>query len=483
MKMSNSTMKPSQMTPRRWAESNIAKRLWDHGQLLPPLKREAEEYLSREPRTSFLHLQQKLGLPIRLASYLSLNCKLEAHYTSRNLRFPSRAEILSRKILGAELYNNALLNVKRAATMRSEPALIYGQRFITPESSVCRAALISSVISKRPNVRIVFLGDDDLASVAAATILKNASITVIEIDKTLLKVFQDINAELNLKMNLEGHDLSQPLPHYLKQRFDCFVGDPYPTPDGSFEMWFVKCGVELLEQPSQGLGVVTFAPTHKFPGFRNVLLKRLDQDFVVNQVVEGVCDYEMITGELTPLEYDYLGRVTDESLISHSKSCLIITTKPTVRTVNEKHLRLDLWLASTRSHELALRLGGEHRLEAELDRTIDQEIWSSAYHSEPRASVQLDMRQILCDLIGNEDIAVRLNNLASSGKPGDFGRALGEATSSGEIGDEAGCLLDAASSGSVTVHDTYSLEFELYLLTRIYESYYRGSNPLRAQGV
>ena len=394
----------------------------------------------------------------------------------------SKAEIIARDLLGSELYELALRNVMVAAKLRSEPALIYGQRFITPASSVCRAAIIAQGLNNKANRRIVFLGDDDLTSVALSTILTDANITVIEIDKTLIDVIQSVSSQLGLNIHLRGHDLSQPLPTDLKRNFDCFVGDPYPTPDGSFEMWFSQCGAELLDPNSQSFGLVTFAPTHKFPNFRNILLRRIGFHFRITRIFEAVSDYEMIADELTSVEYEYLQTVAEtEALISHSKSCVIISPKPERREIDIEHLALESWLASSRTHELVLRLGGEKRLESELSRTIDYEIWSQAYSASPRVNVPLNMSQILCDLVGNEGLATRLTDIALEGKVDEFEKALSEASNSTEIGREAGSLLEAARIGSVTSHNTYSIEFELYLLTRIYESYYRESRPTRAR--
>jgi hypothetical protein len=467
----------------RWCQSRIAQQLWREGRLLPPYIGKVNQYVLQESSRSFIELQRKLRLPVRLATYLSVNCNLADSYTSRKPILPSRPEIIARGLLGSVLYETALKHVKLAAEFRGEPALIYGQRFITPESSVCRAALISKMLQAN-NPRIVFLGDDDLTSIAVSTILNNSDITVIDIDKTVLDAIQTSCTKLGLGIKLQGHDLSQPIPKELRGRFDCFVGDPYPTPNGSFESWFINCGVEFIDPAGEQLGLITFAPTHKAPGFRRVLINQLSKNFLIREIIEDACDYEMIPGELTQIEYEYLQSVVESTfLISHSKSYLFISPKLLMRYVHAEGLPIKPWLALTRSHELSLRLGGEERLRSELYRTVDYETWSIAYEASTRMDTSLDISQILSDLIGDEVTAQKMKNFASEQKLSEFYNLVDKVVKDRAVAREASTLVAAAQRGPVTSYNAYSVEFELYLLARLYESYYRGASPLQSGGL
>ena len=94
---------------------------------------------------------------------------------------------------------------------------------------------------------LVFLGDDDFCSVAAMLTGKPKSITVLEIDKMVLKEIKKIsNNYKNLpQIKCINFDLSKPTPKKLKEKFDVFICEPPESLTGLES--FVSKGISLLK--------------------------------------------------------------------------------------------------------------------------------------------------------------------------------------------------------------------------------------------
>lgn len=465
---------------KSWCKSEIGQHLWNKGKLFPPLINQINLRQAVSSFESFNDFQGNLRLPIRLACYLSINASLDVSYSRRISKETALTEKLGKSFLGDYKYKETLEKVKIATKFRSDPALIYGQRFITPESAVCRAALIANSL-KTVKSRVVFLGDDDLASIAFALIAPSCEITVIDIDKKIIEAIQTSANEFSINIETFGFDLLGEVPDNLKNRFDCFVGDPYPSSDASFEMLFVKKGIEFLDPLGSLLGVVTFAPSHKSPAFREVILNQITKEFTIHNIFEDACDYELINGELTTVEYEYLDSVAEiETLISHCKSYLFISPRKLISPEPLTEFNLVPWLRSTRSHDLSLRLGGDERLRSELHRTVDYEEWSKAFEENENINYAVNLYNLLIDLSADEQASQLLAGLTSRKKFFEFQQFFNKVFEGEKFLEECRYLLTAACEGPVTSYKHHSLEFELYLIGRIYESYYRGASPLRA---
>jgi len=79
---------------------------------------------------------------------------------------------------------------------------------------------------------IIFLGDDDLTSVAAALTGQPKKITVFEIDDRLVSFINKISNENNLNIEVVKTDLSQNLDENYLNKFDIIFTDPPYTKEG-----------------------------------------------------------------------------------------------------------------------------------------------------------------------------------------------------------------------------------------------------------
>lgn len=127
------------------------------------------------------------------------------------------------------------------------PAIIdYDQGYITPECTLARVAFAhwKGDIDHR---EILVLGDDDLVSLALCLVGKPRAITVVEIDERLVEFIRTWAKRLDLPIEIQHFDLSQPLPDDYLHRFDTFLTDP-PESLIAFRA-FVGRGIASLKSP------------------------------------------------------------------------------------------------------------------------------------------------------------------------------------------------------------------------------------------
>ena len=117
------------------------------------------------------------------------------------------------------------------------------QAHATPETAL-RRALYMLDGGNLAGRNVLFLGDDDLTSVAAGLLRVAKGITVVDIDGRLLEVITGISEEEGLGIRCILHDLREPLPEEFMGAFDTFLTDPPYTIPG-LEL-FLSRGVQAL---------------------------------------------------------------------------------------------------------------------------------------------------------------------------------------------------------------------------------------------
>lgn len=184
-----------------------------------------------------------------------------------------------------------MLETAHAAMPRVDVTL--DQAFATPETSMRRAmfAMDRDALAGR---NVIFIGDDDLTSLAANFALSqlgaSARLSVVEIDARItahiLKTMSGIKPEVECLL----HDLREPLPPGLRDRFQCFFTDPPYTPDGL--RLFLSRAAEALEKAPGMHGFLSYA--HKDP----------DSDLETFQIISE-CGFAPV--EIIPSFNNYAG--------------------------------------------------------------------------------------------------------------------------------------------------------------------------------
>jgi predicted methyltransferase len=128
-------------------------------------------------------------------------------------------------------YAEVLKKLVDCSAFRPEPLLRLDQAHATPETAL-RRALYMLEEGDLEGREVLFLGDDDLTSVAAGLLGAARGITVIDIDERLLGAIEKISGREKLGIECILHDLREPLEEGLIDRFDVVLTDPPYTLPG-----------------------------------------------------------------------------------------------------------------------------------------------------------------------------------------------------------------------------------------------------------
>ncbi len=135
--------------------------------------------------------------------------------------------------------------IKKIYSIKPTPSLLFDQRPVTYKTTVNR---VKYMLDRNDvyNKNIVFLGDDDLTSIALALTKVKCQITVLDIDKRLIDFINKISKEYNLNINAKVFNALDETPSSLLHKFDVFLTDP--TPEKIPFTVFMNKGVSLLKE-------------------------------------------------------------------------------------------------------------------------------------------------------------------------------------------------------------------------------------------
>ena len=147
-----------------------------------------------------------------------------------------------------EGYKRTLALLEKYRDKRAVPERKYDQFTATIETSARRASLLD-YFEDIEGKRILFLGDDDLTSVAVASYHQAAEITALDIDKRVLDSIDSVSKSEKLDVNLDNYDARRTLPLVYCSKFDIVFTDPPYITDGI--KLFVSRAVQALYLSNQ----------------------------------------------------------------------------------------------------------------------------------------------------------------------------------------------------------------------------------------
>jgi len=206
---------------------------------------------------------EKIGLIVRKAGAI-LTGKGE-EYVKNILGLSMRESLIceacsGKTIIIKDQFRSIAEKMEKYSKLRPRPYTWLDQAFCTPEAAVLRALFMLEEGDVEGR-RIIFLGDDDLTSIATGLLKASRRITVIDIDERLLKLIDDISRSEELGIECVHHDLRQPLPERLKNNYDVVFTDPPYTIQGL--KLFLSRGIEALRKGRCASIYLAFA--HKPP--------------------------------------------------------------------------------------------------------------------------------------------------------------------------------------------------------------------------
>lgn len=193
----------------------------------------------------------------------------------------------------------------------------------TPEFALDQShADISTVIKKTLYLlkkgdiegrRIIFLGDDDLISLAVGLTKFANEITVVDIDDRVLNFLSNTARNLSLKnFNVLHHDLRDPIPKNFVNKYDLAVMDPPYTNEGL--RLFLKRAKQVLKSnilvDGRNYSIIgkkcLLSFGNKPPGeMQKLQLSILDHGFIINEMIPDFNHYKgaSIIGQFSHLYY------------------------------------------------------------------------------------------------------------------------------------------------------------------------------------
>lgn len=112
-------------------------------------------------------------------------------------------------------------------------------QFWATEETVIRRVLALGSIPDISQKKILFLGDDDLTSLAFCYLFEAKTVTVIDIDKRLIEFVNKIAKLEKLPIETFEYDLRNPLPKDRFKDYDIIFFDPPYTPEAIYT-WFSR---------------------------------------------------------------------------------------------------------------------------------------------------------------------------------------------------------------------------------------------------
>ena len=161
--------------------------------------------------------------------------------------------------------------------------------------------------------KIIFLGDDDLISLAVGLTKFAKEITVLDIDNRVLNFLSESAERLSLNnFNVLSHDLREPCPKNILNKYDIAVMDPPYTNQGL--RLFLKRASQVLKSninvngknyPVIGKKCLLSFGSKPPEEMQKLQLSILDHGFIINEMIPDFNHYEgaSIIGKFSHLYY------------------------------------------------------------------------------------------------------------------------------------------------------------------------------------
>jgi len=179
---------------------------------------------------------------------------------------------------------------KLVEILKDRPAAVeeYDQWYMAPEHAVYRTDFFNQCGDLAAK-KILFIGDDDLLSVATALTGLPSEVVVLEIDQRIIDFVNKTAKDHNLKLKGFRYDIRVPLTPDFAKNFDVFVCDPTETVQ-AFKL-FVSRGVSCLKGVGSSLyfGLTALeASTKKWFEFQGLLR---DMNMVITDIRHNFTEY------------------------------------------------------------------------------------------------------------------------------------------------------------------------------------------------
>ena len=203
--------------------------------------------------------------------------------------------------------------IKKIIGNRPLPTLLFDQRPVTYKTTVNRVKYMlgsNDVYSKK----IVFLGDDDLTSIALALTKVDCEIEVLDIDKRLIEYINEISKKYDLNIKTRVYNALDDTPKNLLHKFDVVATDP--TPEKIPFTLFMNNAINL----AKGKDSIIYTSIYSSAMDETLDLQKVitDMNLYITDMIPGFTKYKAIYGLYSQKDIDFIKKydikIDDDSI-------------------------------------------------------------------------------------------------------------------------------------------------------------------------
>lgn len=206
------------------------------------------------------------------------------------------------------------------------PTLLFDQRPVTLETTINRVLYMLSNNDIK-NKNIVFLGDDDLTSLALAFYDKSISIVVLDVDKRLIDYINKISKKYELNVKAYTFDVTDTLKDEFRGKFDVVMTDP--TPEALPFTIFMNTCINLLKKEG-----IIYTSIYSSAMERSIKLQKIitDMNLYITDIIPNFTEYQSLKGLFSKSDLELLKKY---NITINSKS--ICFTESLFRLIKDRN--------------------------------------------------------------------------------------------------------------------------------------------------
>lgn len=225
------------------------------------------------------------------------------------------------------------------------PTLVLDQRPVTKTTTMNRVKYFldkNDIYGKK----IVFLGDDDLTSIALALTGIKCEIYVLDIDKRLIEFINDISKKYKLNINSIEYNALEGISSDLKNKFDCFITDP--TPEKIPFTIFMNNGIDLLKKDG-----IIYTSIYSSAMEENLDLQRVinKMNLYITDIIPNFTEYQTINELFRESDKELLDKYNikiDDNSICFTESLFRMKLTGDTKKIKMKYKTKDIFGKATK---------------------------------------------------------------------------------------------------------------------------------------
>lgn len=246
-----------------------------------------------------------------------------------------------------DIFDDKLEILKKIWKNKPLPTFLFDQRPVNMNTSLKRASYFLNRGDLIENA-IVFLGDDDLTSIAVALLPIKCNITVLDVDKRIIEYINFVSKKHNLNhLKALEFNVNEDVPKKLRNKFDVLFTDP--TPEKIPFTVFMNKSVELLKKKNSILYTSIYSSAMK----KTIELQRIinKMNMLITDVVPEFTEYKAIYDLYTQNDIEIMKKYNifyDEKSICFTESMFRLEILHNTKTIDITYNGSDLFGKATK---------------------------------------------------------------------------------------------------------------------------------------